>query len=100
MEVNIWRYFVLLKKYEEMYIKIRNLIRTITDNSKFNLDDNLPLKKTLELRNMVIVFRSVFHEDHKYYPKVFIDECLYNYKRYILIELTFLKVVILIRQAY
>ena len=73
-----------------MYIKIRNLIRTITDNSKFNLDDNLPLKKTLELRNMVIVFRSVFHEDHKYYPKVFIDECLYNYKRYILIELTFL----------
>ena len=29
---------------------------------KFNSDDNLPLKKTLELYNMVIVVRSVFHD--------------------------------------
>ena len=42
--------------------------------TKFNLDNDLPLKKTLELHNMVIVFRFVFHEDNKYCPKV-LDEC-------------------------
>ena len=31
---------------------------------KFNADDDLPLKKTLKLYNMVIVVRSVFHEDN------------------------------------
>ena len=43
---------------------------------KFNSDDDLPLKKTLKLYNMVIVVRSVFHESKKYYPLVFLDECL------------------------
>ena len=36
---------------------------------KFNSDDDLPLKKTLELRNMIIIVRAVFHEDNKYYTK-------------------------------
>ena len=35
---------------------------------KFNSDDYLPLKKMLELRNMVIVVKAVFHEDSKYNP--------------------------------
>ena len=43
---------------------------------EFNPDDDLPLKKTLELYNMVIVARCVFYEDNKYYPQVFLDECL------------------------
>ena len=30
---------------------------------KFNSDDDLPLNKTLELYNMIIVLRSVFHDD-------------------------------------
>ena len=34
---------------------------------KLNSDDDLTLKKTLELNNMVIVVRSVFHEVNKYY---------------------------------
>ena len=33
---------------------------------KFNSDDVLPLKETLELYNMVIVISSVFHESKKY----------------------------------
>ena len=35
---------------------------------KFNSNDNLPLKKTLEPHNMVIVVRAIFHKDSKYYP--------------------------------
>ena len=45
---------------------------------KFNLDDDLPLKKTIKLYNMAIVVRSVFHKGNKFYPRVFLDECLYN----------------------
>ena len=45
---------------------------------KFNSDDNLPLNKTLKLHNITIIVRSVFKEDGKYYPQVFLDECLYE----------------------
>ena len=38
---------------------------------KFNSDGDLPLNKTLELRSMLIVTRSIFHEGNKYYPQVF-----------------------------
>ena len=43
---------------------------------KFNSDDELPLNKTF----MAIVVRTVFHENYKYkyYPQVFLDECLYK----------------------
>ena len=44
---------------------------------KFNSDGDLPLRKTLELYNMVIVVRSIFHEGSKHYPQVFLDECFY-----------------------
>ena len=50
--------------YDEKYIKV-----------KFNSDDALNLKKTLELCIMVVVVRSVFHEDNKYQPQFFLDEC-------------------------
>ena len=45
---------------------------------KFNSDDNLPLNKILKLNNLTIVVRSVFQEDNKYYPQIFLDECLYE----------------------
>ena len=45
---------------------------------KFNSDDNLPLNKILKIHNMTIVIRSAFQEDSKYYPQVFLDECLYE----------------------
>ena len=67
-----------VKNCEELRNEIRDVIKSIINNSenyyekyikiKFDLDDNLPLKKTLELYNMVIVVKSVFHEDSKHYP--------------------------------
>ena len=74
----------ILKKYEDLWVKIRDLIRPITNNSddydeknmtiKFNSDNDLPLKKTLEI--MVMVLRSVFHEGITSYPKFSFDKCL------------------------
>ena len=40
---------------------------------KFNSDGNLPLNKMLKLHNLTIVVRSVFQEDNKYYPQIFLD---------------------------
>ena len=43
---------------------------------KFDLDDNLPVNKTIEIPLVTIVVRAVFHENEKYYPQVFLDEYL------------------------
>ena len=45
---------------------------------KFNSDDNLPLKKPLKFHNMAITIRSVFEEDGKLYPQLFLDDALYE----------------------
>ena len=45
---------------------------------KFNSDDDLPLNKQLEFHNMTITIRSVFEEDGKIYPQVFLDDTSYE----------------------
>ena len=44
----------------------------------FNLDDDLPLNKTLEPDKMIIAVRAVFHEDNKYYSRVLLNDFLYK----------------------
>ena len=44
---------------------------------KFNSDDELPLNKIIKILAMTIVVRAVFHENNKYHPQFFSDECLY-----------------------
>ena len=79
-----------IKKYEVLWIKIRDLIGSITTNSdhydydekymniKLNSDDDLPLNKTVEIPTITIVVRAIFLENNKYYSQVFLDECLYK----------------------
>ena len=45
---------------------------------KFNSDDNLPLNKQLKFQNMTITIRSVFEENGKLYPQVFLDDTFYE----------------------
>ena len=45
---------------------------------KFKSNDDLPLNKILKLHTLTIIIRSVFEEDGKYYPQVFLDESLYE----------------------
>ena len=45
---------------------------------KLNLDDELPLIKTIEIHNMIIVVGADFHENNKYYFQFSLDECLYK----------------------
>ena len=75
-----------IKKYEELWSKIKDLIRSITKNSgdydekymkiKFNSDDELLLNKMIEIPSMIVVVRAIFLENKKYYPQVFLDVCL------------------------
>ena len=77
-----------IKKYEELWIKIKDLMRSITKKSddydqkymkiKFNSDDELPLNKTIKIPTITIVVRTVFHENSEYYPQVSLDECLHE----------------------
>ena len=76
------------KKKKELWSKMRDLICSLTKNSddydekymkiKFNLDDKLPLNETIAIPSMIIVVRSIFHKNNKYYLQVFLDECLYK----------------------
>ena len=45
---------------------------------KFNSDDDLPLNKPLKFYLMTITIRSVFEEDGKLYPQVFLDDTSYE----------------------
>ena len=53
--------------YDEKFMKI-----------KFDLNDDLPLSKMIEIPSIIIVVRDVFHENDKCYSQVFLDECLYK----------------------
>ena len=79
----------VLKKYAGLCYVIKNEIEIINEGKKgeygkdlikikFDVDDNLPLNKTLKLHNMTIVIRSVVEEDGKIYPQVYLDEYLYE----------------------
>ena len=58
--------------FEELWSKIRDFIRSITNNSdNYNEKYTNISKKTLELYNIIIVARSISRESHKYYLQVF-----------------------------
>ena len=54
-------------EYEKDYMKIR-----------FKSNDDLPLNKPIKLRLLTIIIRSVFSEDDKFYPQLFLDDALYD----------------------
>ena len=78
----------LLKKYNDVFNGIRDKIKEINSDEcdyekgymkiKFNSDDDLPLNKPLKFHLMTITIRSVFEEDGKLYPQVFLDDTLYE----------------------
>ena len=42
----------------------------------FDSDNDLLLNKILKLHGLTIAVRFVLQEDNKYYPQVFLNECL------------------------
>ena len=56
-----------LGEYDRDYMKI-----------KFNSDDDIPLNKQLNFPMITVTISNIFEKDGKYYPQVFLDECLYE----------------------
>ena len=79
----------VLKKYKEIWEGIKKEIETINGGEKiqygkdfkkirFESNDDLPLNKPIKLRLLTIIIRSVFSEDGKFYPQLFLDDALYK----------------------
>ena len=78
----------LLKKYNDVFNGIMGKIKEVSNDEcdyekdymkiKFNSDDNLPLNKPLNFHNMTTTIRSVFKEDGKLYPQVFLGDTFYE----------------------
>ena len=77
----------ILIKYAEVLSGIKDQIKKINNDSvgeydgdymkiKFDSDDNLPLNKVLKFYALTIIIRNIFEKDGKYYPQIFLDDCL------------------------
>ena len=77
------------KKYEEVWKSVKKEIETINGGEKieyekdfekirFESNDDLPMNKPIKLRLLTIIIRSVFSEDGKFYPQLFLDDALYE----------------------
>ena len=78
----------LLEKYNDAFNGIRDKIKKMSNDDcdyekyymkiKFNSDNNLPINKPLNFHSMTINIRSVFKEDGKFYPQVYLDNTVYE----------------------
>ena len=79
----------VLQKYTKFWNETKNQIETInggkTIKSKkdfmkisFELDGYLPLGKILNIPSLIIFTISAFQEDSKYYPQIYLHECVYE----------------------
>ena len=78
----------LLKKYNDVFDGIMDKIIEINSDDcyyekdymkiEFNSDDDLLLNKLLKFHLMTLTIRSVFEEDGKLYPQVFLDDIWYE----------------------
>ena len=80
----------LLNKYNDTWDGIRDKIKEVSSGEcdyekdymkiKFNSDDDLSLNKSVKFHLMTITILSVFEEDGKLYPQVFLDDTLHELK--------------------
>ena len=78
----------LLKKYNDVWNRIRNKIKEVSNGEcdykkdyikiKFNSHDGLQLNKPLKLHLMTITIISISEEDGNLYPQVFLGDTLYE----------------------
>ena len=79
----------VLKEYAEVWSGIGDQIKKINNGQvgeygkdyikiKFDSDDELPLNKILKFRILIIIIRNIFEKDEKYYPGIYLDDCLYE----------------------
>ena len=80
----------IMQKYEEFFDGIKEIIKKVNDYGqpmkyegnymkiKFNTNDNITLNKIIYFPTITIIIRSITRKDDKYYPQLFLDDCLYE----------------------
>ena len=77
------------KKHKEVSEGVKKAIETVNGGEKieygkdfrkiaFESNNYLPLNKPIKLLLLTIIIRSVFSEDGKFYPQLFLDDALYE----------------------
>ena len=96
-EVNGDKYLIIssengdiMHKYQEVFGGIKEIIKKINDYSqpikydenymkiRFNTEHNIPLNKIIYFPTITIIMRSITKKVDKYYPQLFLDDCLYE----------------------
>ena len=78
----------VLKKYDQVFSGIKYHVEKISNKSgqyqtdskkiKFNTDNDIPLNKMIYFPKITVIIRCVFVKNDKYYPQVYLDDCLYQ----------------------
>ena len=79
----------VLKRYSEVWSGIKDCIKKINNSKlgkynkdymkiKLNSGDDFFLNKQLNFLSFTIIIGNIFDKDGKYYPQIFLDECLYK----------------------
>ena len=64
----------MMQKYEEVFDGIKEIYMKM----RFNTDDNISPNKIIYFPTITIIIRSVTQKDEKFYPQLFLDDCLYQ----------------------
>ena len=62
------------------YIKNKVILDKIDgfDKIRFSSDIDLPLGTLIQFKILTIIIRCIIKKDDKYYPELYLDECMYN----------------------
>ena len=72
---NIWSSIEI--KMGDMIYLIPNIKIKDYNKFRFNSDTYLPLNTIIEFRSILINVSCVIKKDNKYYPEIYLEECLY-----------------------
>ena len=48
------------------------------DKIRFSSDIDLPLRTLIKFKMLTIIIKFIIKKDNKYYPEIYLDECLYD----------------------
>ena len=90
---NVWYLIIfgdadILRKFANIWKSVRATIEENTGGIvqydkdymkiKFESNDNLPTDNIVNMHQVTIIIRSVFAQNRKFYPQLFLDDALYN----------------------
>ena len=73
--------------YTKIWEEIKNLINEVDEFSNydkdyyaisFDTDDILSLNSIININSMTIIIKSVFKDNNKFYPQIYLTNCTYN----------------------